>query len=199
MPNGLLVCVTPMGLDKSGSAYGIAWAPTGSQLIQIKTTITKGSGKVSVECDVGHDFLLSLEQVIEYLQEFKGFNLNKSNIKIFIPGSLDGLSAGLPILVSIYSALTKTPVNQNLALTGALYARGLIVGVAEIASKLKAVARARMMGAILPMDNLKDLPVTIFGEPLTNIYLGPVQNVEEALALSLPEYFVSTKLIEMLE
>lgn len=176
-----------MAQSRIGISHGLAWTAAECQLIQIKTTLSKGCGKILVDCDIGHDFLESVEVVIEYLQAQRGFDLTKVNLKVFIPGALEGPSAGLPLLISIYSALTKQPVNQSMAFTGRLLANGEIKGVGELISKLAAAQRANLKTVVFPLDNLKDLPQYKDRGPFARLILAPVRHAEEALKLCLPE------------
>lgn len=72
-------------MKKIGNSFGIVWTPDGSHLIKIGATARKGSGKIHVDGDMGHDFLVSLENVILYLQEMDQMDLERTNITLSIP------------------------------------------------------------------------------------------------------------------
>lgn len=175
-----------MGRGKIGMSHGLAWTTTGSQLIQIKTTVTKGTGTISIDCDVGHDFLESLETVIEYLQEYTNADLSKLNMKVVIPGALDGPSAGLPLLISIHSAITKQAVNQSMAFTGCVLADGSIKAVEEIKTKLSAAQRGNLATVVFPLENLPEIPTLSQKASLAKLFLAPVKHAQEAIQLALP-------------
>jgi ATP-dependent Lon protease len=173
-------------MQKVGQAIGLAWTPSGSHLIQVMAKTKKGTGKIAVSGDIGYSFLESLEVAMNLLVTRFNFCFEKINIEITIPGGLDGPSAGLPLFVAIHSAMTKKPINQNIAFTGALNDEGGVIWVGAIAEKLMAAKRALLHSVIFPMENLAELPQYCDIVPWGNLYLSPVKNVEEALKISLP-------------
>lgn len=169
-------------MHRIGQAHGLVWTPDGSSLVQIKTIIRKGTGKLAVDGDIGHDFLKGIEIAINLFHDVKKFDMEKVNITFTIPFPIDGVSAGLPLFVSLHSAFTKQPVNQRVAFTGALSNSGAILPVDAIGDKILAAQRGNCESIVFPMDNLSDLPQRPWG----SLILCPVLNVTDALIVSVP-------------
>ena len=88
------------------------------------------------------------------------------------------------MVTSIISAITEIPVNKNVAMTGEITLRGLVLPIGGLKEKLLAAHRAGIKKVLIPTDNQKDLvevPKTI----LDNIEIIPVKNVEEVLKIAL--------------
>jgi len=92
-------------------------------------------------------------------------------------GDIDGPSAGLGIFLALYSALTKTPVPQDVALTGELSIAGKVRAVGGVIEKVYAARQAGMRLVLIPKENEREIRAGT-----TGIEIVPVQNVDEALA-----------------
>ena len=125
-----------------GQAFGLVWTPEGTNLIQITAKIRKGTGKIFIDGDIDHDFLANMEMAYYLFQDNNNFDLAKHNITFDIAGPVDGYSSGLPMFVSLHSALNKRPVNQSVAFTGALSESGKVLAVPGIINKIAACRRA---------------------------------------------------------
>lgn len=173
-------------MQKIGEAIGLAWTPDGSRLIQIKCKIKKGTGKLYIEGDMGHDFLVSIENIILLLNKQLNMSFDNLNITVTMPTKIDGASAGLALFVAIHSAINKQPVNQNLAFTGIVSEAGLISGVEEIGDKAIAAKRAGLSALVMPSENLNDLaPGKNGATAWDGLTLCPVLQVFDALAVAL--------------
>ncbi len=96
-------------------------------------------------------------------------------------GNIDGPSAGLAFFLALHSALTKTPLPQDVAVTGEVSLAGSVRAVGGIVEKLYAARQAGMRSILVPRENMKEL------EPTEGIAVVPVATVAEALAaLGLP-------------
>jgi ATP-dependent Lon protease len=167
-----------------GQTNGLVWSPDGANLIQIKTLARKGRGKLLVEGDIGHDFLVALETAVYLLQFNVDIDIEKYNLTIKVPFPIDGPSAALPLFISMYSALTKNAVNQSMALTGALSETGAVLAVGSIIDKLRAVSRANLEAIIFPLENMVELPKHADTAPWGNVVLSPIMRVQEAIVLA---------------
>ena len=89
----------------------------------------------------------------------------------------DGPSAGVGMVTSIISAITEIPVNKNVAMTGEITLRGLVLQIGGLKEKLLAAHRAGIKKVLIPIENKKDLvevPKTI----LDSMEIITVKNVE---------------------
>jgi ATP-dependent Lon protease len=99
------------------------------------------------------------------------------HVNIVGGGNIDGPSAGLAIFLALYSALTKTPLPQDIAVTGELSIAGHVRPVGGIVEKLYAARQAAMRMVVVPRENALDVDRTVSG-----IDVVTVGGVEEALA-----------------
>ncbi|MGC1381174.1 MAG: Lon family ATP-dependent protease [Candidatus Baltobacteraceae bacterium] len=98
------------------------------------------------------------------------------HINIVGGGNIDGPSAGLAIFLALYSAVTKTPLPQDLAITGELSIQGKVRAVGGVVEKLYAARQAGMRRAIVPKENAREIDASLAG-----VEVHPVANVEQVL------------------
>jgi len=91
-------------------------------------------------------------------------------------GNIDGPSAGLAIFLALYSAITKTPLPQDVAITGELSIQGKVRGVGGIVEKLYAARQAGMRCVIVPKENAREIDASLSG-----LDVAPVTGVEQVL------------------
>lgn len=103
------------------------------------------------------------------------------HINVIGGGNIDGPSAGLAIFLAVYSALTKTPLPQDVAITGELSIQGKVRPVGGVVEKLYAARQAGMRAILVPKENLREIDRALAG-----IDVIPIASVEQAFrALSL--------------
>ncbi|HXM08011.1 MAG TPA: S16 family serine protease, partial [Candidatus Acidoferrum sp.] len=98
------------------------------------------------------------------------------HINIVGGGNIDGPSAGLAIFLALYSAITKAPLPQDVAVTGELSIQGKVRGVGGIVEKLYAARQAGMRSVLIPRENIREVDKT-----MTGIDVVPVTDVELVL------------------
>lgn len=91
-------------------------------------------------------------------------------------GNIDGPSAGLAIFLALYSAITKTPLPQDVAITGELSIQGKVRAVGGVVEKVYAARQAGMRKMLVPKENVREIDAALAG-----IDVAPVTNVEQAL------------------
>jgi ATP-dependent Lon protease len=91
-------------------------------------------------------------------------------------GNIDGPSAGLAIFLALYSAITKTPLPQDVAITGELSIQGKVRAVGGVVEKLYAARQAGMRTMILPKENSREVDPLLAG-----LHIAVVSTVEQAL------------------
>jgi ATP-dependent Lon protease len=98
------------------------------------------------------------------------------HINVVGGGNIDGPSAGLAIFLALYSAVTKTPIPQDLAITGELSIQGKVRGVGGVIEKLYAARQAGMRRVLVPKENAREIDAKLSG-----LEVVPVTSVAQVL------------------
>ncbi|HOV90984.1 MAG TPA: endopeptidase La [Syntrophorhabdaceae bacterium] len=150
----------------AGVATGLAWTPTGGDILFVESTKMRGKGNLSLTGQLGDVMKESAQAALSYIRsKASEFNIpedffEKNDIHIHVPqGAIpkDGPSAGVTMLVSLVSLLTDRLVRNDVAMTGEITLRGLVLPVGGIKQKVLAAKRAGIKSVILPKLNEKDL------------------------------------------
>lgn len=152
--------------DVVGVVTGLAWTPTGGDILFIETSLTKGSGKLTLTGNLGDVMKESAMIALEYLKahgdliQMDTEIFDKKNVHIHVPqGAVpkDGPSAGITLLTALASAFTGRRVKKYLAMTGEITLRGKVLPVGGIKEKILAAKRAGIKEIILSERNKKDI------------------------------------------
>lgn len=152
--------------DVAGVVTGLAWTPTGGDILFIETSITKGKGKLTLTGNLGDVMKESAMIALEYLKahsfevDIDQEVFDKWNVHMHVPeGAVpkDGPSAGITMLTSLASAFTQQKVKKYLAMTGEITLRGKVLPVGGIKEKILAAKRANIKEIILSSQNKKDI------------------------------------------
>jgi ATP-dependent Lon protease len=149
-----------------GVATGLAWTPTGGDIIFVEATKMNGEKGLSLTGQLGEVMKESAQAALSYIRSKAkelGIEENfyqKNDIHIHVPAGAipkDGPSAGIAMFIALTSLLTNKPVRNDVAMTGEITLRGLILPVGGIKEKVLAGKRAGIKTIILPQKNEKDL------------------------------------------
>jgi ATP-dependent Lon protease len=149
-----------------GVATGLAWTPTGGDILFIEATLMKGSGKLILTGQLGDVMKESAQAALSFIRanarEYKiePEVFEKSDIHIHIPAGAipkDGPSAGITLLTALASLLTGKRVDARTAMTGEITLRGMVLPVGGIKEKVLAAKRAGITTIVLPEKNQKDM------------------------------------------
>jgi ATP-dependent Lon protease len=176
-----------------GVATGMAWTPTGGDILFIETTMMKGKGNLILTGQLGDVMQESAKAAMSYLrsraEEFgidpKRFE--ESDVHIHIPAGAipkDGPSAGITLLAALASLFTGKRVHHDLAMTGEVTLRGQILPVGGIKEKVLAARRAGIKQVLLPEKNKRDLE-EIPEDIRKGLTLHFIANIDEALKFAL--------------
>ncbi len=150
----------------SGVATGLAWTPTGGDILFIESTKMRGKGSLSLTGQLGDVMKESAQAALSYIRskandyQIAEDFFEKNDLHVHVPqGAIpkDGPSAGVTMLVSLVSLLTDKPVRNDVAMTGEITLRGLVLPVGGIKQKVLAAKRAGIKSVLLPKLNEKDL------------------------------------------
>ena len=149
-----------------GVATGLAWTPVGGDILFIESTRVPGSGRLILTGQLG-DVMKESAQAALSLVKAQSIRLGidpaifeKSDIHIHVPAGAipkDGPSAGVAMFTSLVSLLTSRTVGSDIAMTGEISLRGLVLPVGGIKEKIIAAHRAGIRKALLPSRNRRDL------------------------------------------
>ncbi|MCL4281180.1 MAG: endopeptidase La [Flavobacteriales bacterium] len=154
------------GNDVAGVVTGLAWTPTGGDILFLETSITKGEGKLTLTGNLGDVMKESAMIALEYLKAHSSIIgldqevFKRWNVHVHVPEGAtpkDGPSAGIAMLTSIASAFTQQKVRKFVAMTGEITLRGKVLPVGGIKEKILAAKRAEIREIILSEDNRKDI------------------------------------------
>jgi ATP-dependent Lon protease len=152
--------------DQVGVATGLAWTPTGGDVLFVEACAMKGKGNLILTGKLGEVMRESAQAALSYARSrARQFRLDpdflaKNDLHVHVPeGAIpkDGPSAGVTMAVAMISVLTNRPVRRNVALTGEITLRGNILPVGGVKEKILAARRARLDTVVLPRLNGKDL------------------------------------------
>lgn len=152
--------------DVAGVVTGLAWTPTGGDILFIETSLTKGKGKLTLTGNLGDVMKESAVLALEYLKAhcdmlgIKQEVFENWNVHVHVPqGAIpkDGPSAGITMLTALASAFTQRKVKKYLAMTGEITLRGKVLPVGGIKEKILAARRAGIKEIILSEKNRKDI------------------------------------------
>jgi ATP-dependent Lon protease len=176
--------------DEIGVATGLAWTPSGGEIILVETSIVPGKGKLILTGKLGEVMQESAKAALTYTRSIAsslgvdGSFHDKNDIHIHIPeGAIpkDGPSAGITMTISLISALSRRPVRREVGMTGEITLRGRMLPVGGIKEKVLAAHRAGLTEIILPQDNERDLveiPPDIKGE-LKFVFAKTIDDIRE--------------------
>lgn len=155
-----------MRTSTPGVATGLAWTPSGGDILFIEATRIPGSGKLILTGQLGDVMKESAQAALSLVKSrserlgLKPEMFEKSDIHIHVPAGAipkDGPSAGVAMTVALTSLLTNRAIRNDTAMTGEISLRGLVLPVGGIKEKVVAAARAGLKTVMLPARNRKDL------------------------------------------
>ena len=152
--------------SEAGVATGLAWTPTGGDIIFVEVTKMKGEKGLTLTGQLGDVMKESAQAALSFVRTkakklgIKEDFFDKTDLHIHVPAGgipKDGPSAGLTIFVALTSLFTNRPVRSDIAMTGEITLRGSVLPVGGIKEKVLAGRRAGIKTIILPKKNEKDL------------------------------------------
>ena len=191
-----------------GVSTGLAWTPTGGDILFVEASVSRGSGKLILSGSLGEVMKESAQAALSYVKsnaetlQIPNHAFKKWDLHVHVPAgavSKDGPSAGVAMISALASIFTQRRVRHDLAMTGEITLRGLVLPVGGIKEKVLAAKRAGIKTVILPQRNEKDVK-EINVEALKGLEVSYIRRMQDALDLTLeteavkdPEAFFQTK------
>lgn len=151
--------------DEVGICKGLAWTAVGGTTLDVEVNILKGKGDFKITGNVGKVMEESYNAALSYIRanaDALGVDIDFENtdVHIHIPEGAtpkDGPSAGITMATAMVSAMTKTPVRADIAMTGEISIRGKVMPIGGLKEKVLAAKRAGVRKVIIPVENAPDL------------------------------------------
>ncbi|MFH1140457.1 MAG: endopeptidase La, partial [Chloroflexota bacterium] len=152
--------------DEVGVATGVAYTPTGGDVLSVEVALLKGKGNLILTGHLGDIMKESAQAALSYSRarsqawSVKDGFFATLDVHIHVPAGAtpkDGPSAGAALTTALVSALTHRPVRKDVAMTGEITLRGKVLPVGGIKEKVLAAHRAGIKTFVLPEENRKDV------------------------------------------
>ena len=191
--------------NRIGVVTGLAWTEVGGEILKIETAVMPGKGKMQITGKLGDVMQESVKAAKSYIRS-KSLDygiippiFDKKDFHIHVPEGAtpkDGPSAGVGMVTSIISAISEIPVNKDVAMTGEITLRGLVLPIGGLKEKLLAAHRAGIKKVLIPKENKKDL-VEVPKTVLDSVEIIPVKNVDEVLKVALTKPLKRVEWVEV--
>ena len=172
-----------------GVATGLAWTPTGGEVLFIEASISRGTGRMILTGQLGEVMKESAHASLSYVKAHAGDlgipldAFRYWDVHVHVPAGAvpkDGPSAGIAMLSALVSIYTQRRVKHTVAMTGEITLRGLVLPIGGIKEKVLAAKRAGIEEVILPERNQKDVD-EIPTETIEGLSVVYVKRMEEVI------------------
>ncbi len=184
---------TRLKTNRPGVATGLAYTPVGGEVLYIEATRYPGKGAVTLTGQMGDVMEESVQAALSLVRSrAKELGIapeafKQSDIHVHVPSGAvpkDGPSAGIAMFTALASLFTDTPVRANVAMTGEVTLRGLVLPIGGLKEKALGALRAGIGQVIIPKLNAKDL-AEIPADVKKKLKFTLAENVDEVLAAAL--------------
>jgi ATP-dependent Lon protease len=173
-----------------GVSTGLAWTPTGGEILFIEASGMPGKGVLTLTGLLGESMRESAQAALSYLRShakelsLDASRFSKTDLHIHVPAGAvpkDGPSAGVAIAAALISLFRDKAIQPNLAMTGEVTLTGRVLPVGGVREKILAARRAGIETVLLPRHNEKDL-VDIPAEVKADLALKFVDTLDDVVA-----------------
>lgn len=184
---------TKLKTSKPGVVTGLAYTPQGGEVLHIEAMRYPGKGNVTLTGQIGAVMKESVQAALSLVRSrdgeigMKAEDFRKTDVHVHVPAGAvpkDGPSAGIAMFTALASLFSNRPVRPDVAMTGEITLRGLVLPIGGLKEKSLAAMRAGIDTVIIPKLNEKDL-VDVPEEAKEKLKFIPVENVDEVLAAAL--------------
>jgi len=181
---------------RPGVAVGLAWTPTGGDVLFVEATKMKGKGgPPTITGQLGQVMQESVQAAYSWVRSHakelgidEGFFADH-DIHIHVPAGAipkDGPSAGVTMATTLVSLLTDRPVRPLTAMTGEITLSGNVLPIGGVKEKTLAAKRAGVKDIIMPAENRQNVDEDLTAEQLTGLTIHYVKTIQELLDVALP-------------
>jgi ATP-dependent Lon protease len=180
---------------RTGVAVGLAWTPTGGDILFIEANKMKGKGGFTMTGQLGQVMQESMQAALTWVRSnAKELGIDEEffaghDIHIHVPAGAipkDGPSAGVTMATALVSLLTDRPVRPLTAMTGEITLSGNVLPIGGIKEKALAAKRAGVKDIILPEANRQNVQEDLTPEQLQGLTMHYVKSIPELLEIALP-------------
>jgi len=184
---------TKLQTSKPGVVTGLAYTPMGGEVLHIEAARYPGKGNVTLTGQIGSVMKESVQAALSLVRSRDGEigarteDFQNSDIHVHVPAGAvpkDGPSAGVAMFTALASLFSNTPVRADVAMTGEITLRGLVLPIGGLKEKSLAAMRAGISTVIIPKLNEKDL-IDVPEEAKQKLKFIPVENVDQVLEAAL--------------
>jgi ATP-dependent Lon protease len=172
-----------------GVATGLAWTPVGGDILFIEASKVPGTGKLILTGQLGDVMKESAQAALTVAKGYLDLPFDKLDIHIHVPAGAtpkDGPSAGVAMFLALISLLTGKPIRSDVAMTGEISLRGLVMPIGGLKEKTLAALRAGIKTVMVPRRNEKDLE-DVPAEAKAKLEFVFLERVEDAVKTAIGE------------
>ena len=177
-----------------GVAIGLAWTPTGGEVLFIEASKMAGTGSLTLTGQLGDVMKESARAALSWLRAHaKEYNIDpdfftKAEMHVHVPSGAipkDGPSAGVTMATAMASELTGRAVRGDIAMTGEITLSGRVLPIGGVKEKVLAARRVGIHEVILPKQNAKNVNEDLTPELRKDLTVHLVSTIDEVIALAL--------------
>ena len=180
---------------RAGVAVGLAWTPSGGDILFIEANKMKGKGGFTMTGQLGQVMQESMQAALTWVRSNAGtLGINEdvfkdTDIHIHVPAGAipkDGPSAGVTMATALVSLLCDRPVRPLTGMTGEITLSGNVLPIGGVKEKFLAAKRAGVKDIIFPAENRMNVDEDLTPEQIDGVAVHFVSTIEEVLAIALP-------------
>ncbi len=180
---------------RAGVAVGLAWTPTGGDVLFVEASKMKGKGGFTMTGQLGQVMQESMQAAMTWVRSHaRELGIDESffadhDVHIHVPAGAipkDGPSAGVTMVTALVSLLSDRPVRPLTAMTGEITLSGNVLPIGGIKEKALAAKRSGVTDIILPGENRQNVEEDLTQEQLQGLTMHYVKTIEELLEIALP-------------
>jgi ATP-dependent Lon protease len=172
-----------------GVATGLAWTPVGGDILFIEASKTPGKGKLILTGQLGDVMKESAQAALTVAKGILDDSFDKWDIHVHVPAGAtpkDGPSAGVAMTLALVSLFTGKPIRSDVAMTGEISLRGLVMPIGGLKEKTLAALRAGIKTVMVPKRNEKDLE-DIPADAKAKLEFVFLERIEDAIRTAIGE------------